>query len=287
MVKKELNISMIFIFMIIFSTFYVKSQRRKNPELSYILLWTHRFMKPYGVLNQRRKSFTNMNCEYQNCYLTENGKYFEDITDFDAILFNAIDIRDDMDIPEIRSDNQIYVFTSMESAKFFQLSEDFDYYFNYTWTYKMKSDITYPYFVARSKENGEVVAPKSEVHWMEPKEMQPTSKDVKDRLKNKKKAVAWFVTNCYANNDRFEYVRNLREAMTSYNLEIDIYGECGYIYCPKTQMEHCLSLIESDYYFYLSFENSCSEDYVTEKLMNALGHYAVPIVYGGANYTRY
>lgn len=38
-----------------------------------------------------------------------------------------------------------------------------------------------------------------------------------------------------------------------------------------------------DYYFYFSIENSFSEDYVTEKLLHALKHYAIPVVYGGAN----
>ncbi|XP_063375065.1 alpha-(1,3)-fucosyltransferase C-like [Cydia amplana] len=52
-------------------------------------------------------------------------------------------------------------------------------------------------------------------------------------------------------------------------------------------MEECLKLIQEQYYFYLSFENSFSEDYVTEKLLTALENYAVPVVYGGANYTRF
>ncbi|KAJ8728733.1 hypothetical protein PYW07_006429 [Mythimna separata] len=34
-------------------------------------------------------------------------------------------------------------------------------------------------------------------------------------------------------------------------------------------------------------ENSFDEDYVTEKLLTALQHNMVPIVYGGADYTRF
>lgn len=45
-------------------------------------------------------------------------------------------------------------------------------------------------------------------------------------------------------------------------------------------------LMERDYNFYLSFENSICVDYVTEKFYNALLFNTVPIVYGGGNYSR-
>jgi hypothetical protein len=44
-------------------------------------------------------------------------------------------------------------------------------------------------------------------------------------------------------------------------------------------------MLERDYKFYLSFENSLCRDYVTEKFYNALQFTAVPIVYGSASYS--
>lgn len=265
----------------------VKSDHKKNPHLIYILLWENRNMPPFGHIKHKRKSFTIMNCEYQNCFVTDHKGFFDDMTDYDAILFNSIDIKDGYTaLPELRSDNQLYIFVSTESAKMFPMYDYLNWYFNYTWTYRMDSDIIYPYLVARNRD-GKVVAPKKEVHWMDTKEMKPVSQDMKDKLQTKKIAAAWFVTNCMAISKRANYVDNLREALTNYDLDIHIYGVCGESYCPGDRMDECLAKVESDYYFYLSFENSFNEDYVTEKLMTALDHYAIPVVFGGANYTRF
>ena len=45
-------------------------------------------------------------------------------------------------------------------------------------------------------------------------------------------------------------------------------------------------MIEAKYKFYLSFENSICDDYVTEKFFEIMNHDIVPVVYGGANYSR-
>jgi alpha-1,3-fucosyltransferase len=45
-------------------------------------------------------------------------------------------------------------------------------------------------------------------------------------------------------------------------------------------------MLESKYKFYLSFENSCCEDYVTEKFFKVLNYNIIPIVLGGANYSK-
>ena len=45
-------------------------------------------------------------------------------------------------------------------------------------------------------------------------------------------------------------------------------------------------MIERDYKFYLSFENSLCDDYVTEKLWNAINMNIVPVVLGAYNYSE-
>lgn len=73
-------------------------------------------------------------------------------------------------------------------------------------------------------------------------------------------------------------------------MTVDIYGKCGPLKCDmsadKTHGDPCKKLL-ANYKFYLSFENSLWEDYVTEKLFNAMTNFIIPIVYGGANYSRF
>lgn len=271
---------------LMFNTFVIESQNIKKSGIIYILIWTRRYMEPFIYMHTRRKSFKMMNCEFQNCYITDRSDFFEDMTDYDAILFNAIDVKAGMNLPGIRSDNQLYVFVSTESVPNYPTFDDFNWFFNYTWTYKLNSDILFPYIIVRNK-RGQVIAPKKDVQWMTTTNMKPLNESVKERLKDKKSAGAWFVSNCAAVNERIDFVRLLREVLTSYDLDVDIYGSCGNSYCPRVNMDDCLVKVESDYYFYFSFENSFTDDYVTEKLLTALNHFAIPVVYGGANYTRY
>lgn len=284
--REEKNDLIIFYIILMLNIFIIESENIKKSGLIYILIWTRRYMEPFIYMHTRRKSFKMMNCEFQNCYIIDRSDFFGDMTDYDAILFNAIDVKAGMNLPEIRSDNQLYIFVSTESVLNYPTFDDFNWFFNYTWTYKLNSDIIFPYVIVRDK-SGKVIAPKEYVHWMDTTKMKALNESIKERLKNKTSAAAWFVSNCAAVNERIDFVRLLREVLTSYNLDVDIYGSCGDSYCPRVSMDDCLVKLESDYYFYFSFENSFSDDYVTEKLLTALGHFAIPVVYGGANYTRY
>lgn len=83
-------------------------------------------------------------------------------------------------------------------------------------------------------------------------------------VRGKSKPVTWFVSNCHTKNGRMEYVKEL-----SKYIDVDIYGKCGKFSCERNR--NCFSdIVEANYFFYLSFENSFCDDYVTEKLMNPL-----------------
>ena len=64
---------------------------------------------------------------------------------------------------------------------------------------------------------------------------------------------------------------------------MDVYGACGtFKNCSRKDELACWDIVEKDYFFYLSFENSLCKDYITEKFFNAFKRKIVPVVLGGA-----
>ena len=97
--------------------------------------------------------------------------------------------------------------------------------------------------------------------------------------KKKQLSVAWFVSNCITFSRREKYVQELQK-----HIAVDIYGSCqGGSKCPRG--DKCDRMLQTDYKFYLAFENSLCRDYVTEKFYKCLANSVVPVVYGGANYS--
>ncbi|KFM73647.1 Alpha-(1,3)-fucosyltransferase C, partial [Stegodyphus mimosarum] len=92
--------------------------------------------------------------------------------------------------------------------------------------------------------------------------------------------VCWLVSNCKTPSRREIYVKEL----TKY-VKVDIYGKCGKKVCPMQKVIDCYKWLSKRCKFYLSFENSICEDYVTEKLFYTLLTDMVPIVRGGVNYS--
>ncbi|XP_035709711.1 alpha-(1,3)-fucosyltransferase 10-like isoform X2 [Folsomia candida] len=128
-------------------------------------------------------------------------------------------------------------------------------------SYWRGSDIPTPYFLSIPNNSSEFKPPPSEAV---------------AKLASKTKMVAAIVSNCDS-SDRLEYIRELQKFVG-----VDVFGKCGTFSCPKSENDACLRKIEAEYKFFLSFENSRCEDYITEKLFdNVLQWYIVPIVRGG------
>ncbi|CAA91285.2 Alpha-(1,3)-fucosyltransferase fut-1 [Caenorhabditis elegans] len=79
-------------------------------------------------------------------------------------------------------------------------------------------------------------------------------------VNGKAKGAAWFVSHCQTNSKREDFVKKLQK-----HLQIDIYGGCGPMKCARGDSK-CDTMLDTDYHFYVTFENSICEDYVTEKL---------------------
>nr|VZI23734.1 unnamed protein product [Spirometra erinaceieuropaei] len=80
----------------------------------------------------------------------------------------------------------------------------------------------------------------------------------------RRKKVVALVSNTKPRNRRMQYIEQLAKY-----IDVDVYGQ-GRRYCPPGR-DVCLRQLAIQYKFYLAFENSDCEDYVTEKLfVNAL-----------------
>lgn len=261
---------------------------RLQKDIKYILLWTSYEFSPFYYFGNGQRAFIDKNCENINCYVTTDRNFFNgDTTKFDAIALNGrnIDTLTKSQLPAYRSPHQKFIYVNSESADNYPVCADiFDNFFNWSSTYRLDSDVPFPYIQIRNSK-GDIVGPKKDMKWIERGFV--LDLDLEATIQNKSKAVAWFVSHCASRSGREVYVKQLQKELQKYGLTVDIYGSCGSLKCPKSRKHSCNSILERDYYFYLAFENSFAEDYVTEKLLTALQHDAVPIVYGGANYSRY
>ncbi|XP_073954549.1 alpha-(1,3)-fucosyltransferase C-like [Choristoneura fumiferana] len=133
--------------------------------------------------------------------------------------------------------------------------------------------------------NGDKIGPKVDLTWVE---NMSEFNDLKSLqiFNGRTKAAAWFVSHCHTRSKRENYTKSLKYELNKLNLDLDVYGKCGALECPKRNRS-CDDLLRNTYYFYLAFENSFAEDYITEKVITALMGDVVPILYGGANYSRF
>ncbi|CAG9786046.1 unnamed protein product [Diatraea saccharalis] len=260
-----------------------------KKQMKYILQWTSARNVPFIYMGVGQEGFNSRNCPHTNCIVTADRNLLGDVKKFDVIAFSGPEVirMFHRSLPQDRSEKQKYVFASIESSHYYPIcSNRLDNFFNWTWTFRLDSEVRWGYMLIKDSNNN-TIGPKKIMHWMKLQDMEPISDEFKSKLRTKTKAAAWFVSNCFDKSGRMNYAMDLKKQLGKYGLELDIYGDCGTLTCPRDKQDDCDRMLDKTYYFYLSFENSFSEDYVTEKLLHALRNNVVPVVYGGANYTRF
>ncbi|XP_074600068.1 glycoprotein 3-alpha-L-fucosyltransferase A-like [Brevipalpus obovatus] len=199
-----------------------------------------------------RTVFLQDQCPVNTCELTFNQR---DSLIADAVLFK--DFFRNTRKRKLR--NQVWILYLLECPLHTSPFVGITSAINWTATYRHDSDIVAPYekFVPFSHP---IKTEKPKINYAE----------------GKSKKVAWFVSNCVANNNRLEYAKQLRKY-----IQVDIYGRCGDKECPRADTNQCFDMLRKDYKFYLAFENSNCFDYITEKFFtNGLSTQVLPIVMG-------
>ena len=107
--------------------------------------------------------------------------------------------------------------------------------------------------------------------------------EVQRKRMQKKKMVAWVVSNCHTPSKRKVYFEELRK-----HIESDKYSRCEGGNKKCSSIKDCLTSAAKEYKLYFAAENSICKDYITEKVYrNSYKMGMVPIVYGGANFSQY
>jgi len=160
-------------------------------------------------------------------------------------------------LPQLRTELDVleqFLQVESEQNTNAQVLTTFDNLFNITAAHKSDSDIRVPYGTECT------VADKHSLQTIR------NSSNETERInavrRRKTGLIAWFVSNCQTASRREDYVRKLQQYVP-----VDVYGHRGIKTCPKHTCRHsmCELMLNSNYKFYISFENSLCEDYVTEK----------------------
>ena len=196
-------------------------------------------------------------CKYKCMSSSDRSAY----NSSDAILVHMRDISGREALPNHRSSHQVWILVSKEAPVHEKSASLFRGLFNATFTYRQTSDISLDYG------HYELGRPES----------------YNETRENRTSLVSWLVSNCNTQSNRHGYVKQLQK-----HIPVDIYGGCGHLKCPGTRAHsdtQCLNFLKK-YKFYLSFENSLCEDYITEKVWKVLSVIgSVPVVLGHSNYS--
>nr|CAD2177699.1 unnamed protein product [Meloidogyne enterolobii] len=226
----------------------------KSSKSTPIILGWNNLIDNDNIIDIQTGLYNTDECKYECEYVTDKDLYMNAT----AIMFH---IRaEHKDLPLKRFSNQLYIFFLDESPSytyehFKDVSPDF---FNITMTYRVDSDIYYPYdtFVPC---NGKCHV---DEFWSE--------KEVLEKVQRKSKLAMKAFSDCSTPSKRENLIAELGRL-----IKIDLYGNCPGN--TKCDFEYCLNQELANHMFYLAFENSVCKNYITEKFWY-LKHLIVPIV---------
>ena len=301
--KRSTTIYLIILGSIVILTLGYKYQQRSTPSdlsapgKSYrkILYYNSFFDMKDFQFGFGTEPFIRYNCPVTNCWATGDKTALGSVANFDAILFHIYELNNFfVSIPsqKERKPNQRYVMFQMESPL---NDNDFVYsnwngFFNWTMTYRSDSDIPRPYGWVEPKAEPFNYAADAVKHYWKNVTNEHAHKKYREILQKKNKSVAWIVSHCQTSSRRESYVKELQKY-----IQVDIMGKCGMIPCnasfrdpnsKENNINNCTEAVDREYKFYLAFENSLCKDYVTEKFFNRLSLNTLPIVFGGADYSK-
>lgn len=220
----------------------------------------------------------------QNCLIT---RHFQRIPEknFDVVLFVGEDdvVRYVQSIESTRTPNQIYAVILAEPPHIVPDLSSLGNKINWTVGYRTDADVKFSYGSVFDKQTKNEVP--YDPMWRGFDDMKMSdyiqNSNIPQIVRGKSKMVAWFVSNC---NKVKSNRMALAEALGKH-IAVDIYGDCGTLKCDRED-EQCYKMLETDYRFYLSFENALCKDYITEKVFGVMKRRIIPVLLNGADIAK-
>ncbi|XP_055617512.1 alpha-(1,3)-fucosyltransferase C-like [Toxorhynchites rutilus septentrionalis] len=259
-----------------------------EKRTKYILLYTNFFEDKLWKLPTETVGpdyFRATQCPRTDCVLTSNHDLLPVVTDYDALVFHIAEpwaYSVFRKVPSVRSSRQIFVAATMESPAHTKhlLGGDHDF-FNWTMTYRLDSDIVWNYNNFVERDSGRVVRPGKDLQSQMVGHEVVFNQTLLEMATVKTKMGVQFISHCETFSRRDDLVRAIQRFM-----EVDVYGKCGTMECPRDS-PRCAKMLTDEYRYYFAFENSLCKDYVTEKMYYAMQSFIIPVVFGGADYTKF
>ena len=212
------------------------------------------------------ESFLNASlCPVHECYITNDWKNFNNT---DVIVFHMYASDWNTWIPNHKEQNQIWVFSHIESPRNTHIEHDpqkmriYQEKMNWSASYRRDSNFYVPYGLYISNE---LIFQWNISNWRFVSIYQ-------NRQNIQKKLVTAMISNCNNQNKRMDLIQELRKYVLVDNLSSNLKCSTVTWKCPKFT-DHCFKQLADNYKFFLAFENSNCQEYITEKLyLNALSY---------------
>lgn len=228
------------------------SSRNEHLDENLIILVWH---WPFGISYSLEGDVCWDNFRVPSCHLTDQKNLYYQAN---VVVFHNQELQDHtqhLPLTWPRLLHQKWVWVSLESPENSMDLSLYDNVFNWTMTYRRDADISIPY--------GELEAHAG---------ISSSDGEVDFIAQNKSDLVCWVVSNYQPHHRRSQVYNGLKKI-----IPVNVYGTWNGKPLDSVSFWNTLSHC----YFYLSFENSVSKDYITEKLWrNAFMTGAVPVVLG-------
>lgn len=214
--------------------------------------------------------FGNHSTEVPDCYSCDSSVDMNDFEKADIVVYHYPELPHS--IPE-KYCGQYFVMFDLESPVFF---DDFNAVysmahessrkvlemFDISSTYRLDSDVPVPHFT----------------FWYEQHLQAALTKPMVVSVEERDDAfpVAWIASKCDTNNDRIAYIEELMK-----HIGVKSYGKCLHnaeLPVKSQSVDNEAEMAISKHKFYLAFENSNCQDYITEKFTRALVLGVIPII---------